>query len=137
MRLVEEVSPLPRLLIFGFFPLFAGALLLAHLAPDLILRVAHCPLRETTGVPCPTCGGTLAATRLARGQWLGALAANPLVIMLGAGYLLSAAYAGAATLVPRWRRSLQLTPTEKKTARWLAVLLLGLNWFWLAWRYLG
>jgi len=131
-----EESPLLRLLLFAFFPFLAGALVLLHLAPDFVLGVAHCPLRETTGVPCPTCGGTLAAVHLASGQWAAALRANPLVTVLVTGYVPAACYACAATVVPIWRRSLRLTAKEKRTARWLAILLLAVDWLWLAARYL-
>ncbi|MDX2472689.1 MAG: hypothetical protein QNL91_03185, partial [Candidatus Krumholzibacteria bacterium] len=60
----------------------------------------------------------------------------PLLGGLGGLYVLLAVYATAATVVPSWRRSLQLTATEKRTARWLAILLLALNWAWLVRRYL-
>ena len=106
-------------------------------APDFVLGVAHCPLRESSGFPCPTCGGTLTATHLASGNWDQAVRANPLVALLALGYVPVAAAALAATIVPRWRRSLSLTPSEKKTARWLAVLLVVLNWAWLINLYLG
>ncbi len=41
-----------------------------------------CPLRTLTGMPCPACGMTTAATRLAAGDLHGALAANPFVLVL-------------------------------------------------------
>jgi predicted ABC-type sugar transport system permease subunit len=42
-----------------------------------------CPFRALTGVPCPFCGGTTAAVKLGHFDALGALRANP-VIVLGA-----------------------------------------------------
>ena len=42
-----------------------------------------CPLRALTGLPCPFCGGTTAAVKLGHFDVLGALRANP-VIVLGA-----------------------------------------------------
>ena len=136
MLLVPEKSPTLRLLLFSFFPLLLGALILVRMAPDFILGLAHCPLRDITGFPCPTCGGTLAATNLVQAHWLAALTANPMLVLLGALYVLAAGYATAATLVPRWRRSLVLSTHEKRTAKWLAILLLVLNWAWLVKRYL-
>ncbi|MDX2473312.1 MAG: DUF2752 domain-containing protein [Candidatus Krumholzibacteria bacterium] len=136
MKIGPENSPVARLLLFAFFPLLIGALILVRMAPDFVLGLAYCPLRESTGFPCPTCGGTLAATHLVGHHWLAAVAANPLLVGLGGLYVLLAIYATAATVVPSWRRSLQLTATEKKTARWLAILLLALNWAWLVRRYL-
>ena len=42
-----------------------------------------CPFRAFTGLPCPFCGGTTAAVKLGHFDVLGALRANP-VIVLGA-----------------------------------------------------
>jgi hypothetical protein len=42
-----------------------------------------CPFRAMTGLPCPFCGGTTAAVKLGHFDVLGALQANP-VIVLGA-----------------------------------------------------
>jgi Protein of unknown function (DUF2752) len=42
-----------------------------------------CPFRALTGLPCPFCGGTTAAVKLGHFDLLGALRANP-VIVLGA-----------------------------------------------------
>jgi len=136
MKLVAEASPVLRLLLFAFLPLLLGGLLLARLAPEFLLGVAHCPLREMTGFPCPTCGGTLTATHLGQGHWAAALRLNPLVVLGSVSYLIVAIHAAVATLVPAWRRSVQLGPVEKRTARLMAVLLLILNWAWLVRVYL-
>jgi hypothetical protein len=77
-----------------------GALHLRH-RPSTI-----CPFRALTGLPCPFCGGTTAASRLGHGDLRGALAASPLaVVMLGSWPLV-----GTISL-PRWwqRRSLRIT----------------------------
>ncbi len=137
MKLVPEESPLPRLLLLCFFPLLCGLFILVRLAPDFVLALAHCPLRDCTGLPCPTCGGTLAVTHLVAGHWGHALRSNPLVVITGVAYLALAGFAAAATVVPAWRRGLHLSASEKRTARWLAVLLVLLNWAWLMPRYLG
>ena len=137
MKLVPEESPLLRLFLLGFLPLAVGLLVLVRLAPDVVLNLAHCPLREGTGLPCPTCGSTLAVTHLVAGNWGQAWRSNPLLVVSGGAYLILAAYAAVATTVPAWRRALQLTSPEKRTARWLAALLVLLNWAWLLPRYLG
>jgi hypothetical protein len=43
-----------------------------------------CLLRLATGVPCPGCGLTTACIALVRGDVLGAVGANPMVVVLAA-----------------------------------------------------
>ena len=50
-----------------------------HAATGLELT---CPLRRFTGVPCPLCGMTSAATALVEGDLGGSLAANPFLLVL-------------------------------------------------------
>ncbi|HEX8859889.1 MAG TPA: DUF2752 domain-containing protein, partial [Actinomycetes bacterium] len=61
-----------------------------------------CLLRTLTGVPCPLCGMTTAATSLAAGDPRAALAANPFVLLLAVGTLAMTALlaARAAGLAP-------------------------------------
>ena len=40
-----------------------------------------CPLRAFTGIPCPVCGGTTAAVRIGHADLVGALRANPFVVL--------------------------------------------------------
>jgi Protein of unknown function (DUF2752) len=40
-----------------------------------------CPLRALTGIPCPFCGGTTAAVHIGHLDVLGALQANPVVVV--------------------------------------------------------
>jgi hypothetical protein len=40
-----------------------------------------CPLRALTGIPCPFCGGTTAAADVGHGNLVGALRANPVVLV--------------------------------------------------------
>jgi hypothetical protein len=64
-----------------------------------VLGVAHlhvagrpatmCPLRALTGIPCPICGGTTAAVRLGHLDLMGALAANPVVVLFGVAIVAS------------------------------------------------
>jgi Protein of unknown function (DUF2752) len=53
-----------------------GAIHLRH-RPSTI-----CPFRALTGLPCPFCGGTTAASQLGHGNLRGALAASPLALAL-------------------------------------------------------
>ncbi|HET7482696.1 MAG TPA: DUF2752 domain-containing protein [Actinomycetota bacterium] len=78
---------------------FLGAAALYPLVPhpDLI-----CPLRATTGIPCPLCGMTTSVTATVHGDIGAALAANP------AG-VLAVAVAGVL-LVSRRARALRVPP---------------------------
>ncbi len=128
MHLFPERSSLPRLLVFPFGLMALLGLALVRFQPDLVLRLAHCPLRDMTGVPCPTCGGTHAAVALAEGRWADALAANPLVAVSLVVFGLWLLAGVIATMVPALRLDLVLTDREKKTARILAVVLLVASW---------
>ncbi len=128
MHLFPEGSSLTRLLVFPFGLMALLGLALVRFQPDLVLRLAHCPLRDMTGVPCPTCGGTHAAVALAEGRWADALAANPLVAVSLVVFGLWLLAGVIATMVPALRLDLVLTDREKKTARILAVVLLVASW---------
>jgi len=130
MRLVAENSPLPRLLVFPFGVMAVFGLAVVRFKPDLVLRLAHCHLRDMTGLPCPTCGGTHAAVALANGRWTDSFSANPLVagslVLFGTWILIGV----IATVVPGVRRNLELTRREKGIARILVVFLFLSAWIW-------
>lgn len=130
MRLVPERSPLPRLLAGPLLLMLTGGLLAVRLIPDLVHGLSRCPLRDITGVPCPTCGGTHAAAGMAAGRWLDALQANPIATVGLAVFTLWAVYGVIATLLPRLRRGLELSGPEKKAARYLAAFLILASWAW-------
>ena len=137
MRLAPEKSPLPRLLVFPFGLLALFGLAASLFAPDKVLLLAHCPLRDLTGLPCPTCGGTHTAVALAQGHPAEAFTTSPLV---AGGLVLFSVWLTAGlvtTLVPAWRRELVLGTKEKRTARVLAVLLVLGGWAWVIHRTLG
>ncbi len=62
-----------------------------------------CPLREITGIPCPTCYGTRALVAAAAGHWATALRFNPLVAVAGIG-LLAYVPGAAAVVAAGWPR---------------------------------
>jgi hypothetical protein len=73
-----------------------------------------CPLRAVTGVPCPFCGGTTAATALADGHLADAVAANPFVpalavVLAGVLVLVVARALGWAAPPRSWPRDRQRT----------------------------
>jgi hypothetical protein len=60
-----------------------GVLLLVLATVHIRSRPATlCTLRAVTGVPCPFCGGTTAATDLGHGDVRAAIAASPLAVLL-------------------------------------------------------
>lgn len=130
MRLVPERSPLARLLALPLLLMLTGGLLAVRLYPALVYGLSRCPLRDITGVPCPTCGGTHSAADLAAGRWLAALQDNPVVAVGLVVFAVWAAYCVAATVFPGMRRGLDLTRNEKKAARVLAAFLFVLAWAW-------
>jgi Protein of unknown function (DUF2752) len=86
-----------------------------------------CPLRTLTGVPCPFCGMTTAATSLAAGRLHDALAANPFALVLAGGTLVMALLmvaraVGAAPTAVAW------PPARRRLAWSLALLLLAASW---------
>jgi Protein of unknown function (DUF2752) len=86
-----------------------------------------CLLRTLTGVPCPLCGMTTAATSLAAGDPRAALAANPFVLVLAAGTLgmtamLAARAAGLAPVPVPW------SPAAQRRACWAVALLAAASW---------
>jgi hypothetical protein len=86
-----------------------------------------CPLRTLTGIPCPLCGMTTAATALASGDLAGALVANPFVLVL-AGFTLVMAVlmvARAAGMVPG---AAQWPASRRRQSYWVAAVLAVLSW---------
>ena len=86
-----------------------------------------CPLRTITGIPCPLCGMTTAATALASGDLGGALTANPFVLVL-AGFTLVMAVlmvARAAGLVPG---AAQWPASRRRQSYRVAAVLAVLSW---------
>ena len=87
-----------------------------------------CVFRSLTGVPCPTCGTTRAATAFLDGNLLAAFAANPLAAAMG---LLFVVGAPIATLwaIAQWPLPLLPTPLP----RWVrigAVAVIAGNWLY-------
>ncbi|HVQ96482.1 MAG TPA: DUF2752 domain-containing protein [Mycobacteriales bacterium] len=88
-----------------------------------------CPLRTLTGVPCPACGMTTAATRLAAGELRPALAANPFVLPLAVltatmAVLLGARLLGVAPPPAPW------PPGRRRNVRRAVGILFGVSWLY-------
>ena len=127
MRLVPTSSSLGRWLVLVPAIAVGAALAVARFAPDRVLAAARCPLRELTGVPCLTCGGTHALVALAQGDVAAAWNWNP-VAPIGAALLVGwLLWAVAAAAVPTLRVRPVAGPREARALRWVLVgLLVGL-----------
>jgi Protein of unknown function (DUF2752) len=86
-----------------------------------------CPLRTLTGIPCPLCGMTRAATSLAAGDLGASLASNPFLLVLAlATAVMTALMAGRALGLAAPAR-----PLPGRARRWVAVavgLLAAASW---------
>jgi len=88
---------------------------------------APCLLRLLTGIPCPFCGMTTAATSLAAREPAAALAANPFVLVLVAftafmAALIVARALGLARPPGSW------TPPQRRAAWSLGAVLAAASW---------
>jgi hypothetical protein len=91
-----------------------------------------CPLHAVTGLPCPTCGSTRAASALVHGNLAGALTWNPLMTLVMIGAAFYVLY--AAVVVIRNLPRLRWTPLTQSESRWIrisGILLLASNWGYL------
>jgi hypothetical protein len=110
--------------------LAAAGLLLARFLDPSHLGFTICVMKATTGVPCPTCGGTRALHHLAQLDLAGAWALNPLVTL---GVLALVPWALADLWLLRRGRALDLQ-AGTRGARWIAAaagLALLVNWLYL------
>jgi Protein of unknown function (DUF2752) len=86
-----------------------------------------CLLRLVTGVPCPLCGMTTAATSLAAGEPAAALVVNPFVFVLAAftaamAVLIAARALGLAGPPARW------SPARRRAAWAVVAVLAAASW---------
>jgi Protein of unknown function (DUF2752) len=93
-----------------------------------------CPLRSLTGIPCPLCGMTTAATGLASGDLVAALAANPFVLLL-AGFTLVMAVLMAARALGWAPRAAQWPTSRRRQSYWVVGLLAAASWVFQLYRF--
>ena len=86
-----------------------------------------CPLRTLTGIPCPLCGMTTAATGLAAGDLGAAMAANPFVLLL-AGFTLVMAVMMAARAVGLAHGAAQWPASRRRQSYRVAAVLAAASW---------
>lgn len=91
-----------------------------------------CPLKQLTGWPCLTCGGTRAFVAAVAGRWVEALGWNPLVGLGGLALVLGLPVASAG--LASGRRPELPAGTRMPAARWWRLAVLGAlaaNWAYL------
>jgi hypothetical protein len=107
----------------GFFGLLAGRFL-----PPSWLPLFRCALREHTGWPCPGCGLTRVAVRVAHGDVAGALDANPLGTLAALGFVACAVFAAVQFLFRLPVPQLALTEREARATRAAILSLVVVNY---------
>ncbi len=130
MRMNHESSSISRLLVFPLLTIAGFGFYWLRWHPEKVLGLAHCPMKDLTGIPCPTCGATHASAALASGNFSDALTANPLIVLVGGLFIIWAVWALLGTFVPVLRLEFELNSREKKATRILVALLLLLAWAW-------
>ena len=116
-------------IIYGGIALLA--LCVAFFLPILSL-LPSCVFNELTGFPCPTCGATRSIVHLAQGDITASFGMNPLIALCVIGAVLFFFYTLVTLLFDLPRLGMQATDREKNGIRAGAVLLLLLNWLYLA-----
>ena len=91
-----------------------------------------CLMRMIWGLPCPTCGGTRAVLVMSQGRPLDAIATNPLVTISTLALVAWAVGGLAATLVPRWRRTLEASPGDGRRFALVMFAAILASWLWTA-----
>lgn len=90
-----------------------------------------CPLRDVTGVPCPSCGTTRAIFALAAGNLGDALRWNPLAALAFGAAACYVAYAGTVAVLRLPRLRLTPGPTMARAARLATLTAVLANWLFL------
>jgi hypothetical protein len=105
-----------------------GALALRPLWLALAPHLRPCIFRSVTGVQCPTCGTTRAATAFLEGDLLAAFAANPLAAVVGLAFVAGAPLATLGAVF-RW----PIPVLKWSDSSWLRVgllLVIAINWLY-------
>ncbi len=105
--------------------------LVARFVPVARLPFWSCALRQTTGWPCPTCGLTRVADRVAHGNLAGAWEANPLGTVGALLFALVALISMLHLLFKLPIPDLHLTRREAFLTRVAIVLLVVFNYAYL------
>jgi len=127
----HEVAPglLENVYVLGALCSLAGLALAASYSVWGAVWWPGCPLRELTGIPCPTCYGTRAMLAVVAGEWGRALRLNPLVGTAGIAMVASVPAAAAAVL-GGWPRP-RISPRLARLLARIGGALVVANWLYL------
>lgn len=114
----------------GWLLLLGGGV---RLATALGIHLPLCRLRETTGLPCPFCGGSRAAGAMLSGEFTHALALNPLAAVLLVAFVVL-----WISQIVRPGVGIQMfngvaRALQTPRGRWLLGVVLALNWAYVVW----
>ncbi|MCU0695143.1 MAG: DUF2752 domain-containing protein [Myxococcaceae bacterium] len=112
-----------------------GLLIGRYVPVALIIPFWGCTFRETTGIPCPGCGLTRVADRVAHFNVTGAFMANPLgtvvALLFAVAVVLMVVHLVFGVPIPE----LQLSDAEWRVVRWVAVGLFFANYGFVVFAY--
>lgn len=92
-------------------------LLAARFVPLSLLSLWPCVIKARTGWPCPGCGLTRVAVRVAHGDFQGAFDANPLGALVALGFTACSLLAALQFLLALPVPQLSLTAREARATR--------------------
>ena len=112
-----------------------GLLIARYVPLAKIIPFWGCTFRQTTGVPCPGCGLTRVADRVAHFNFIGALHANPLGTVAAVVFALSVVATIVHLVFGVPLPEVKLSETEWKRFRWVAIGLFFANYAFVVFAY--
>jgi len=124
-----------RLYLFLFLALIAGYCYITWvLVTDALLHFTPCPIKNITGIACPSCGVTRSVLLIANGDLKSAILINPLgfivaaIMVVAPFWLLYDVTLKKGTLYDSYIKTENVLKTK-----WIAILLtvlIAVNWAW-------
>ena len=136
---MQLVMP-PRNRVFGQLDAMAvvgvaGFLVARFIPVAKLVPFWGCTFRALTGIPCPGCGLTRVAERVAHLNVAGALRANPLGTVAALGFAAAIVLSALHLLFKLPLPEVLLTHREWRVVRWGAVGLFAANYLWVVYAY--
>ena len=112
-----------------------GFLVARYVPVARIVPFWGCTFRSLTGIPCPGCGLTRVAERMAHFNLVGALQANPLGTVVAGLFALAIVVSALHITLKLPVPELLLTHQEWRWVRWGALALFAANYLWVVYAY--